>query len=117
MTSLHGIVVGATAAAALFLGGGVTPPAYAVAESFPLTAHPLTNYCGYYDGSELVGYRHITTGNPVREVQCLLAGYGVTVDGIFGPKTQAAVIELQRQFGLSVDGIVGPQTWYVMRNP
>ncbi len=34
------------------------------------------------------------------------------VDGIFGPRTEAAVITLQRVFGLTPDGIVGPATWY-----
>lgn len=39
------------------------------------------------------------------------AGAGLVVDGIFGPKTRAAVVAYQRSRGLLVDGIVGPQTW------
>lgn len=35
-----------------------------------------------------------------------------SVDGIFGSRTEAAVIAFQRIFGLSPDGIVGPATWY-----
>lgn len=35
----------------------------------------------------------------------------VNVDGKFGPKTKAAVIEFQRLFGLPQDGIVGTATW------
>jgi len=31
-------------------------------------------------------------------------------DGIFGPKTQARVIEFQRQASLRADGVVGPRT-------
>jgi len=32
-------------------------------------------------------------------------------DGAFGPATQNAVINFQRQFGLSPDGVIGPITW------
>ena len=32
-------------------------------------------------------------------------------DGIFGPKTQQAVLAFQRYYGLTPDGIVGKQTW------
>lgn len=39
---------------------------------------------------------------------------GIDVDGIFGPKTKAAVIAFQEMFGLSPDGIVGRDTWRVL---
>ena len=51
--------------------------------------------------------------HPVRTLQQLLRarGHSVTVDGIFGPRTDAAVRDFQRQKGLVVSGIVGPNTW------
>lgn len=53
------------------------------------------------------------TGVRVQTVQYLLDahGAGLTVDGQFGPATQAAVKSFQSAHGLTVDGIVGPQTW------
>jgi peptidoglycan hydrolase-like protein with peptidoglycan-binding domain len=38
-------------------------------------------------------------------------GARLVVDGIFGPKTLAAVKRFQQGHGLVVDGIVGPRTW------
>jgi peptidoglycan hydrolase-like protein with peptidoglycan-binding domain len=52
---------------------------------------------------------------PVRRLQFLLNFAKGTdeldVDGIFGPRTEAAVRDFQRNENLSVDGIVGRQTW------
>ncbi len=58
-----------------------------------------------------------TTGEPVREVQEILAGAGVklTVDGVFGAQTEAAVRDFQAKHGLTADGIVGPRTWSELR--
>lgn len=38
-------------------------------------------------------------------------GYGVSVDGVFGPNTANAVRSFQSRHGLSADGVVGPRTW------
>lgn len=53
-------------------------------------------------------------GEAVRGAQVLLVD--VTVDGIFGPKTDAAVRSAQHHLGVDVDGIVGPMTWRALVN-
>jgi Putative peptidoglycan binding domain/N-acetylmuramoyl-L-alanine amidase len=47
-------------------------------------------------------------GDLVKQIQ---AKVKVTVDGIFGPITEAAVRRFQRDHQLVPDGIVGPRTW------
>jgi peptidoglycan hydrolase-like protein with peptidoglycan-binding domain len=53
------------------------------------------------------------TDHPVQTLQHLLRarGHALTVDGDFGPKTDAAVRTFQDDEGLAVDRIVGPNTW------
>jgi peptidoglycan hydrolase-like protein with peptidoglycan-binding domain len=52
-------------------------------------------------------------GENVRTLQHLLRHHGLalTVDRIFGPRTEGRVREFQRGHRLVVDGIVGKQTW------
>lgn len=52
-------------------------------------------------------------GANVRRVQALLTanGHRVAIDGIAGPKTDAAIRAFQRSAKLAVDGIVGRNTW------
>ena len=54
-----------------------------------------------------------TTGQAVKDLQLALNRNGarLTVDGIFGPLTKAAVRIFQIVRGLTPDGIVGPVTW------
>lgn len=40
----------------------------------------------------------------------------VSIDNIFGPETEAAVIDAQNTFGLTPDGIVGRNTWNALYN-
>jgi len=35
----------------------------------------------------------------------------LVVDGVFGPRTQASVVEFQRLYNIAMNGIVGPITW------
>lgn len=53
-------------------------------------------------------------GDAVKLLQQRLKAKGISpgpVDGIFGPKTNAAVLKFQKREHLDVDGIVGPATW------
>ena len=38
-------------------------------------------------------------------------GYDLVGTGYFGPKTKAAVLDLQAKAGLNVVGYIGPKTW------
>lgn len=48
--------------------------------------------------------------NPTEIVRKVQEFLGITTDGDFGPVTEAAVIDFQKENDLAVDGIVGPQT-------
>ena len=63
-----------------------------------------------------IAYQTISYGSSGEDVKKLQEslnekGYSLTVDGIFGSKTRAAVEDYQRKNGLNVDGIVGSKTW------
>lgn len=65
-------------------------------------------YATIYNGSQ---------GSDVRTMQTMLnavSNAGLTVDGICGPKSIAAVKAFQSANGLSADGICGPKTWAVL---
>jgi peptidoglycan hydrolase-like protein with peptidoglycan-binding domain len=64
--------------------------------------------------SSLPTVREGSRGPAVTDLQNKLKAAGFNPgasDGIFGPKTKAAVVAFQRAQGITVDGIVGPQTW------
>ncbi|MBF2062882.1 MAG: peptidoglycan-binding protein [Calothrix sp. C42_A2020_038] len=64
--------------------------------------------------------RRSDTGEAVRLAQKILIFTGFLpfgeADGIFGPKTEQAVKNYQRNRVLIMDGIVGPQTWAKLTN-
>lgn len=72
-------------------------------------------------GTRLLRYRSgrtMLTGSDVAAVQTRLAQLGFnpgTSDGIYGPKTIAAVRQLQMLAGIEVDGIVGNDTRKALR--
>jgi peptidoglycan hydrolase-like protein with peptidoglycan-binding domain len=52
-------------------------------------------------------------GHPIRTLQLLLRAHGhnLSVDGMFGPATEAAVKAFQTSKGMTADGIMSAQTW------
>ncbi len=69
---------------------------------------------GYRLGDRLLYLRHpMLRGDDVATLQRRLGALGFDagrVDGIFGPDTQLALTEFQRNSGLTVDGVCGPAT-------
>lgn len=81
---------------------------------------PIRGISGSYPGTPL---RRGSTGPDVVALQVALnriaQSYPAipkipTADGIFGPRTEAAVRVFQQVFGLNDDGIVGSATWYAV---
>jgi peptidoglycan/xylan/chitin deacetylase (PgdA/CDA1 family) len=80
----------------------------------PITWGKLLGSSGGSSSTAYPGLLKIgSSGTAVRTLQQALAGrgYSLSVDGIFGPITQSAVMSFQRSQGITVDGIVGPVTW------
>jgi murein L,D-transpeptidase YcbB/YkuD len=83
------------------------------AQDIPTKKHLLARYQAS-NQQVMPTLRFGSTGMTVRILQRLLVsnGYGVRVDGIFGPLTEAAIKAFQNQRNLLVDGIVGQRTWW-----
>lgn len=65
------------------------------------------------ENADAAVYKQGSSGSVVRQIQTRLKNWGYydgSVDGIYGSKTTAAVRFFQRKNGLTVDGICGPQT-------
>lgn len=60
------------------------------------------------------GRRTIRRGDTGDLVKIIQARLGLVQDGDFGPKTEAAVRQFQREHQLVPDGIVGPKSWKVL---
>jgi len=64
------------------------------------------------------GYEHDAGSRPVRDLQSRLRTLGYEpgpIDGVFGPRTEAAVESFQRAQRLAIDGVVGPRTDAALR--
>ncbi|MGV9879659.1 peptidoglycan-binding domain-containing protein [Streptomyces sp. NPDC003006] len=96
-------------------------PANTVQDIADQDASVLALYCGYDDAVTPRTIRRGSTGNTVREAQCLLVYWGFSVgpsgiDGDFGTNTHNATIRFQRSRGLTQDGAIGPNTWRELRD-
>ena len=61
--------------------------------------------------------RRGSKGELVKSVQEYLkdeSGADLKIDGIFGSETEKAVKDFQKSHGLTVDGVIGPKTWAAM---
>ncbi|MET3504390.1 C40 family peptidase [Halalkalibacter oceani] len=70
-------------------------------------------------GSSIQLLKEGAKGASVKKTQQVLEEYGYYqgVDGIFGPRTTAAVKQFQQAHGLQVDGIIGPETKKALKAP
>ncbi|MDK2985864.1 MAG: N-acetylmuramoyl-L-alanine amidase [Clostridia bacterium] len=80
------------------------------------------SYFSQEETTETLGERTLTIGTrgwDVRQLQRRLDNLGIypgPVDGIYGPRTAAAVRRFQRSRGLVVDGVAGPRTISALLN-
>lgn len=66
-------------------------------------------------GQTILRYRstdHADVTTLQEDLQAL--GYGITIDGDFGPATRSSVLSFQRKKGLAADGVVGPETFHAI---
>lgn len=62
------------------------------------------------DDDDVVQYNIIRKGSKGDQVKMVQEKLGLTADGDFGPRTEAAVKAWQAENGLTADGIIGPKT-------
>jgi hypothetical protein len=77
----------------------------------PILNSAPVNVSGYYRLIKLDS--PYMQGNDIRawQKQVNWFGYGLEVDGVFGPNCDRVARDIQKKRGLVVDGIVGPDTW------
>lgn len=62
---------------------------------------------------DAAAYKKGSTGSVVTQIQQKLSSWGYysgSVDGVYGSKTESAVKDFQKKNGLTVDGVAGPAT-------
>ena len=89
----------------------LTPPPSSMPKEQEQEQEKPTHHSTSQNAAQETGSVEAPIGNPIRQLQYALHE---TVDGEFGPETEAAVRRLQARHGLTVDGVVGPSTWAVL---
>lgn len=81
-----------------------------LAPAFPL---PAGWYFGPASGPQqsVSGYYSHNADLKVWQARMAARGWAISVDGYYGPQTQAVARAFQSQKGLTVDGLIGPVTW------
>lgn len=85
--------------------------AVGVAAAVAVTAGPTASWLGGASLAAASPRHQLREGMRGPSVRVLQGDIGVGADGVFGPRTRGAVERIQRLHGLTVDGIVGPETW------
>jgi len=102
--------------ATIVADGAFGPLSGEAARTFQMTlrATEISTTLGQLDWPSLIQNVSLgDTGDAVRAAQTLLPG-NLTVDGDFGPLTDAAAKQFQTMFAPPPDGIVGPNTWHAL---
>jgi murein DD-endopeptidase MepM/ murein hydrolase activator NlpD len=84
----------------------------------PRTRRALGRFSRHRIGSRVLHRKAF--GWDVAALQFQLAWHGFasgTFDGVFGQRTENALLRFQEWAGLSVDGHAGPETWRALRRP
>lgn len=85
----------------------------AIGDGTPTPPKPSQPSTGKKLGDKMPTIKRGNKGSRVRMLQGLLIAWGhkISVDGVFGPKTEAALRAFQGKYAKPVDGIAGPITW------
>ncbi|MFE7766848.1 peptidoglycan-binding protein [Streptomyces sp. NPDC057438] len=123
MTRIRRLAASAAVVAALMAGtSAISMTSATAAPAAPAKEFaPTALYCGYHGAVTPPEIAYGSTGNAVREAQCLLQYWGFYigpsgVDGDFGSNTRAATRDFQATCRIGVDGRIGPITWNRLRN-
>lgn len=97
--------------AAGFFGGGIVSGG-STSVPVPVSTTPVGKVLGAESFHFTLLLKKGATGDEVTQLQTRLNADGatLTVDGKFGPKTLAALINWQKSHNLTADGIVGAST-------